>query len=185
MHGDLRGDNLFFCDGHPDYPDGWLCIDFQLMHRAPVPSDLAYLLGSGSVLPEVYRGEGLRRVMRAFYEAFMDRTRVYRDYSFEQFTDEFAVMGAVLFTYYAGMGVAYYQRGAYENEMGMHVELGGQGACEADLSPEDLRRRMWWTKSFANFRANFLTFGHYARLQGLPESLEGLGPWTELPEHLR
>ena len=45
-HGDLRGDNLFFCDG-PDYPCGWLCIDFQLVFRGPVPSDLAYLMGSG------------------------------------------------------------------------------------------------------------------------------------------
>jgi hypothetical protein len=55
-HGDFRGDNLFRCDDHPDYPGGWLCIDFQLMFRGPVPSDLAYLMSSGSVLPEVYTG---------------------------------------------------------------------------------------------------------------------------------
>lgn len=36
-HGDLRGDNIFFCEPSPEYPDGWLCIDFQLMFRGPCP----------------------------------------------------------------------------------------------------------------------------------------------------
>ena len=137
------------------------------------------------MLPEVYEGEGLQTVMRAFYDQFMARTKAYPDYTFEQFTEEYAVMTAVLFVYYASMGAAYYVNGAYENAMGMHVELGGKGAKVADLSPEDQRKRMWWTKAFANFRANFRTFDQYALLQRLPESLEGLGPWTELPPHLR
>ena len=182
-HGDLRGDNLFFCN-RADYPDGWLCIDFQQMFRGPVPSDLAYLMGSGSVLPEVYAGDGLQTVLHAFYDAFMARTQLYKDYTFDQFTEEYAVMTAVLFTYYASMGAAYYQAGAYENAMGMHIELGGKGAVEADLSPEDVRKRMWWTKAFANFRANFATFDQYALLLDLPENLDGLGPWMELPPHL-
>jgi hypothetical protein len=52
-HGDLRGDNIFFCDDDR-YPDGWLCVDFQIMFRGPVPSNLAYLMSTASVLPEVY-----------------------------------------------------------------------------------------------------------------------------------
>ena len=41
VHGDLRGDNLFFCPESPAYPNGWLTIDFQLMTRGPIPSDLS------------------------------------------------------------------------------------------------------------------------------------------------
>jgi hypothetical protein len=44
---------------------------------------------------------------------------------------------------------------------------------------------MWWGKMIANLRENFRAFGTYARLAAMPENLEGLGPWTELPDHLR
>ena len=57
-HGDFRGDNIFFCTPTAAYPEGWLVIDFQLLFRGPVPSDLAYLMNSGSVLPSVYEGAG-------------------------------------------------------------------------------------------------------------------------------
>ena len=70
-HGDLPGDNIFFCDPSPEFPYGWLCIDFQLMFRGPVPSDLAYLMNSGTVLPEVYTGDNLELVLRTFYDAFV------------------------------------------------------------------------------------------------------------------
>ena len=60
----------------PEYPDGWLCIDFQLMFRGPVPSDLAYLMNSGTVLPEVYTGENRQTVLRAFYDQFMAKTQL-------------------------------------------------------------------------------------------------------------
>ncbi len=83
-HGDLRGDNIFFCEKSADYPDGWLCIDFQLLFRGPVPSDLAYLMSSGSVLPEVYSGEGLSTVLRAFYDQFMARTSLYKSLHLRQ-----------------------------------------------------------------------------------------------------
>jgi len=36
----------------------------------------------------------------------------------------------------------------------------------------------------ANDRENFTTFDQYALLQRLPENLDGLGPWTEVPAHL-
>lgn len=47
-----RGDNFFFTK---ENPDGWMAIDFQLTFKGPIPSDLAYLMSSGSVLPSVYR----------------------------------------------------------------------------------------------------------------------------------
>ena len=184
-HGDLRGDNLFFCEGHSHYPQGWLCIDYQLMFRGPVPSDLAYLMHSGSVLPEVYRGENHRLIQRAFYDQFMARTQRYKTYTFEKFLDEYLMMSTVQLLYYVGFGAAITQAGAFNNDLGMRIELGGKGATEADLPPEERRQRMWWAKTFANFGESYGAFGMVERLRGLPENHEGLGPWLELPEHLR
>jgi hypothetical protein len=42
-----------------------------------------------------------------------------------------------------------------------------------------------WTKALANFRENFKAFGQYDYLKSLPENSDGLGEWTELPDHLR
>jgi hypothetical protein len=184
-HGDLRGDNLFFCEPSDRHPQGWLVIDFQLLFRGPVPSDLAYLMGSGSVLGEVYQGEGRETVLRAFYDQFMAKTKRYPDYSWEQFRAEYAMMTTVLFTYYVGMGAAFLQAGAFANEHPFRVELGDQGVTEADLAPDEMRKRMWWTKAFRNFRENFAAFDQHAYLSSLPDNEGESVPWTELPEHLR
>ena len=69
-------------------------------------------------------------------------------------------------------------------DLGMRVELGGKGATEADLPPEERRQRMWWGKSFANFTETFDAFGLVDHLRALPENHEGLGKWVELPDHL-
>ncbi|ANY19858.1 hypothetical protein A6F68_01341 [Tsuneonella dongtanensis] len=183
-HGDLRGDNLFFCDGRSEYPHGWLCIDFQLLFRGPIPSDLAYLMTSGSVLPEVYAQENLHRILRAFYDTFMARTRRYPDYTYDAFVDEFAMMSTVCFLYYLAFGGVYAQGGAYRNELGMRVEMGGKGATEADLAPEELRQRMWWGKTYRNAREVFRTLKLRERLDALPENTSGMGEWAELPPHL-
>lgn len=184
-HGDLRGDNIFFCTPSDRYPNGWLCIDFQLMFRGPVPSDLAYLMGTATVLPDVYTGENLHEVLRTFYEQFMAKTTLYKDYTYTRFVCEFAIMSTVHFVYLVGMGAAIWRASAFENQKGARVELGGQGATEADLTPEELRQRMWWCKLIANYRENFKTFDQYNELKSLPENLEGLGAWVELPSHLR
>ena len=183
-HGDMRGDNIFFCDGHANYPGGWLCIDFQQMFRGPVPSDLAYLMSSGSVLPEVYAEDNLQRIMRAFYDGFMARTRAYPDYSYDRFVDEFAMMSTVCFSYYMAFGVPFFQGGAYRNELAMRVELSGQGVTESDLAPEEMRQRMWWRKTWRNQRELFRTFELRNRLNALPENVSGMGEWGELPTHL-
>ncbi len=94
-------------------------------------------------------------------------------------------MTTVLFVYYVGMGAAYWQGGAFRNELATRVELGGKGATEADLTPEELRQRMWWRKAMANFRENFKAFDQYRYLQSLPDNLAGLGEWVELPDHLK
>jgi len=183
-HGDFREDNLFFCEPSNRYPDGWLIIDFQQMFRGPVPSDLAYLMGSGSVLPEVYEGDAREVVLRTFYDQFMAKTRRYSDYTFDQFRREYAVMTTVLFTYYIGYGAAYWQAGAFQNELPFRVELGGRGATLADLAPDEIRKRMWWKKAFRNFRSNLAAFDQYAQLRSLPDNAGAMGPWTELPDHL-
>jgi hypothetical protein len=183
-HGDMRGDNIFFCEGHASYPGGWLCIDFQQICRGPVPSDLAYLMGSGSVLPEVYAEANLRRILRAFYEGFMSGTQAYPDYSYDRFVDEFIMMATVSFTYFMAFGGPYLQNGAYRNELPLRVELGGKGATEAELAPEELRQRMWWQKAWRNQRELFRTFALRDRLNALPDNASGMGEWGELPPHL-
>jgi len=183
-HGDCRGDNLFFCQKSASYPHGWMVIDFQLLFRGPVPSDLAYLMSSGSVLPEVYGDEGRETVMQAFYDQFMAKTQRYPDYSWDEFQAEFTMMSAVMFAYYVGMGAAFFQAGAFENEQPMRVELGDQGVTESDLAPDEMRKRMWWAKAFRNFRTNFAGFEQYAHLSALPDNSGEMAPWTELPDHL-
>lgn len=184
-HGDLRGDNFFFCEGRTDHPHGWLCIDFQQMFSGPVPSDLGYLLNSGSVLPEVYARDSQHRILRSFYDQFMARTRRYPDYGYAQFLDEYRMMSTVQWLYYIAYGAAIAQAGAFDNDLGMRIELGGKGATEADLPPEQRRQRMWWAKAFANFTETFDAFGLVEHLRALPESHDGLGPWVELPAHLK
>ena len=184
-HADMRGDNIFFCEDRPDYPHGWLCIDFQQMVRGPVPSDLALLMNSGSVLPEVYAGENHHRVLCAFYDQFMVKTRRYSDYRYDRFVEEYRRMATIQYIYYVAFGGPIFQAGAFNNDLGMRIELGGQGATEADLPPEQRRQRMWWSKAVPNFAETFKAFGLVELLATLPENHEGLGPWVEVPEHLR
>jgi hypothetical protein len=182
-HGDFRGDNLFLGPVRPNAPDGWTVIDFQMMFRGPVPSDLAYLLNSGSVLPEVYTGDGLRLMLREFHDAFAARTRRYPSYTYDQFEREYVIMSTVLFVYYIGMGAAYWQAGAFRNELPARIELGNAGATEADLTPEERRQRMWWRKVHTNLRETFRRFDLYGHLQALP--LDEPSPaFIALPPHL-
>jgi hypothetical protein len=155
------------------------------MFRGPVPSDLAFLMTSGSVLPDVYCGEGREIVMRAFYDRFVERTGRYPDYSWEQFSREYRTMTTILFIYFVGMGAALLRAGAFDNEQGMRVELGGRGTTEDDLEPFEHRQRMWWRKAIRNFRDTFSEIGLYAHLEALPDNTGPMGPWTELPDHLR
>lgn len=184
VHGDLRGDNLFFCPTTADYPSGWLTIDFQLLFRGPVPSDLAYLMNSGSVLPEVYAAENRDRIMRAFYERFMDHTTLYKGYTWEQFCREYTVMATVLMVYYVGFGANIFLAGL-NDALPARVELGARGDVDADLAPEELRQRMWWRKSFANFRTTFQDFRLYQHLESLPDNRSAMAPWTTLPARLQ
>ncbi len=183
-HGDLRGDNLFFCDPSDDYPDGWLTIDYQLMFRGPVPSDLAYLMNSGSVLPEVYTGPNRDIVLRTFYDQFMAKTRRYPDYSWDQFQFEYSVMAATSFTYCFAFGTAI-MRAGLENEQAGRVELGDKGETEVDLSEAERRQRMWWRKAFKNFQSAFHDFGHYEQLMGMPDNQTDAVEWFELPDRLK
>lgn len=184
VHGDIRGDNLFFCPVNEAYPNGWLTIDFQLLTRGPIPSDLAYLMNSGSVLPEVYDPTNREIISRRFYEAFMDQTELYKDYSYDQFQSEFMVMSTVLLIYYIGFGANIWQAGI-QNEQASRVEMGDRGETEADLTPEERRQRMWWRKATANFRVTYKDYDVFNRLQGMRDNVGAMGPWFEVPDRLR
>jgi hypothetical protein len=95
------------------------------------------------------------------------------------------MMSTVQWLYYVAYGSVIAQAGAFDNDLGMRIELGGKGATLADLPPEQIRQRMWWGKAFANFTETFEAFGLVDHLAALPENHEGLGPWVELPDHLK
>jgi len=161
-----------------------VAIDFQLMFRGPVPSDLAYLMCSASVLPSVFGTDRREQVMRAFYDEFMARTKAYPDYTWERFESEFYMMTTVLFVYFVGFGAAIWQAGALNNQQPARVELGPAGTRVDELAPDELRKRMWWRKTFTNFRTCFGTYGLRDRLERLPANVGPMGQWFELPKHL-
>ena len=183
-HGDLRGDNLFFCPKTEENPHGWLTIDFQLLFKGPIPSDLAYLMSSGSVLPEVYEAENRNLVLRTFFELFKTKTQCYQDYEFEQFEAEFAAMCTVMYIYYIGMGGAIWRAAAFENEQPGRIELGSEPFTTDDLAPEELRKRMWWRKTIRNNRVLFNDLQLIPLWQSMPDNASGTGAWIELPPHL-
>ena len=183
-HGDLRGDNLFFCPKTAANPHGWLTIDFQLLFKGPIPSDLAYLMSSGSVLPEVYEADNRNRILRTFYDLFKTKTQRYPDYGFEQFEAEFAAMCTVMYIYYIGMGGAIWRAAAFENEQPGRIELGSKAFTIEDLAPEELRKRMWWRKTIRNNRVLFNDLQLVPLWQSMPDNASGTGAWVELPPHL-
>jgi hypothetical protein len=154
------------------------------MFQGPVPSDLAYLMNSGSVLPEVYSGENKERIMRTFYDAFMARTKAYPDYTWKQFQTEYSIMASVLFIFYTSFGAAILQAGL-DNEQPARIELGDRGETEADLAPDEVRKRMWWRKAWANFHSTFTDFDAYNRLKTMPDNTSEMGDWFEVPEKIR
>jgi hypothetical protein len=180
----LRGDNLFFCPKSDANPEGWLTIDFQLMFKGPVPSDLAYLMSSGSVLPEVYSAANRDQILKAFYDQFMGKTRRYPDYTFQQFEAEFAAMCTVMFIYYVGMGGAIWRAAAFENEQPGRIELGSEPFTVDDLAPDELRKRMWWRKTIANNRVLMADLDLVDLWQTMPDNTDGMGDWVNLPPHL-
>jgi len=130
VHGDLRGDNVFFCAPSREHPDGWPTIDFQLMFQGPVPSDLAYLMNGGSVLPEVYTVQNRERILSTFCERFMAGTQIYRNYTWQQFLRESSIMATVEFVYYVGFGAAIWQTG-WKCRKGCGAELLRSGSFSA------------------------------------------------------
>lgn len=160
FHGDLRGDNLFFEDGNSRgaLEHGWMAIDFQLLAKGPVISDLAYLMCSGSVRPDVYEAH-TDAIVEEFYKQFMAGTKKYPDYTLAQAKKEFAVMTSVLYIYYVGMGAAIWMDGCADGPekagLGAAVEVGSGAITYADLTPEDKRKRMWWKSTMNNFSFMF------------------------------
>tara|TARA_B100000795_G_scaffold269328_1_gene258387 strand:- start:1378 stop:2283 length:906 start_codon:yes stop_codon:yes gene_type:complete len=118
-HGDFRGDNLFFFGD-----DDFKCIDFQFLYQGPVSCDLAYLMTSGSVLPEVYGKEGTAQVTKAFFDQFKAKTTKYKDLTYEQFMNEYKIIGCRLYLYFVGMGGPFYHGGAYQNVTAARIEWG-------------------------------------------------------------
>lgn len=93
MFTDPKGDNIFFSEKSPS---GWQVIDFQLSIKGPVPTDLAYIMSTGTVKPDVYEKHE-EQVLRSFYDEFQKHTVHYKSdvYPFEKFVEEYVVMAHV------------------------------------------------------------------------------------------
>jgi hypothetical protein len=167
-HGDLRGDNLFW----DEKKDQWLTIDFQLNFKGPIASDLAYLMTSGSVMPDVYENH-TEEIVKEFYDLFMTKTEKYKDLKFEKFKEEYEMMTYTLYTYYVAMGAAIWMAATMDHDGGGGAFLApphgvGSGAIEyADLPPDQRRKRYWWNASFNNFRHSFKRSGQVELLNKL------------------
>ena len=89
------------------------------------------------------------------------------------------MMCHVLFVYYNAMGAVYVQSGKADGKIdpaqpdavvgpvGMAPELGSGAVKVSDLTPEDMRKRMWWAKFYANARDVFARNGGKAALEAL------------------
>jgi hypothetical protein len=152
-HGDLRGDNIFW----DEKKDTWFAIDFQLTFKGPIASDLAYVMNSGTVLPDVYENH-TDEILREFFEQFKAKTVKYKDLTFEKFKDEYYMMSHVFFTYCVSMGAAVFQAAYLDHDAGAGAALAypnglGSGAIKYDDLPEsEKRKRYYWCGSWNNMR---------------------------------
>jgi hypothetical protein len=174
------GDNLFFTDTNAD---GWQAIDFQLTFKGPIPSDLAYLMASGSVLPEVFN-QGEDEVLHLFYDEFQRHTTAYTAdvYPFEKFKAEYTMMQHVIYMYFVAMGAVIWQSSEADGKIdpsqpdvavgpvGASPEIGSGSVKVSDLTPEDMRKRMWWKKAMTNFKYFAMGEGGMALLKTLPDN---------------
>ena len=151
-HGDLRGDNLFW----NEKTNTWSCIDFQLCFQGPIASDLAYLMSSATVEPDVYENHG-DEICQLFYDQFMAKTTRYKDLTFETFKAEYVMMAHTMYVYYVAMGAAIWKAGTMDHDggLGACIKEGGVGSGDiiyAHLPESEKRKRFWWRGAFSNFR---------------------------------
>jgi len=141
-HGDLRGDNLFFDE---KMPHGWMAIDYQMNFKGPVVSDLAYILMTGTVHPDVYQNH-TDELIELFYTEFMKQTVKYKTYTLEQCRFEFSRMISVPLIYFYAMGAS-----------GLIMAAGGPGNLGSRVMTYDQlpagqkRRRFYYKTNFMNW----------------------------------
>lgn len=141
-HGDLRGDNLFFSES---LPHGWTCIDYQMNFKGPVVSDLAYILMTATVHPDVYRNH-TDELIELFYTEFMKRTVKYKSYTLEQCRSEFAHMMWIPVIYFFAMGAS----GLVHATTGPGV-LGTRTLPYDQIPVGQKRRRFYYKSNFMNW----------------------------------
>jgi hypothetical protein len=136
-----------------------LAIDFQMSFMGPVSSDLAYLLTSGTVQPDVYENH-LDEILEEFYRQFVAKSSKYRDLTYKQMREEFTLMAHVLFARYIVLGCQIWKAAWYDNDAGLAAGVAEGGLGSGVISYEDLpasekRKRLWWIHTINNFVAVF------------------------------
>ncbi|MFT4713027.1 MAG: hypothetical protein ACI8W1_001508 [Candidatus Azotimanducaceae bacterium] len=114
----------------------------------------------------------------------MTKTQLSKYYTWEHVSSGILSDGYRFFIYYIGLGANIWRSGT-NTQLADRVEISNQGKTEADLTPEELRQRMWWRKAIANFRTTFKDFETYQHLASLPDNEGEMDDWVELPPHLK
>eukprot|EP00038_Savillea_parva_P012689 m.206321 g.206321 ORF g.206321 m.206321 type:complete len:449 (+) comp23311_c0_seq1:144-1490(+) len=180
-HGDFRGDNIFLTNANKE---GWQCIDFQLMYKGPIPSDLGYLMSTASVTDEVYT-EHEDTILHCFYDEFQKHTKAYKKdvYPFEKFKEEYITMLHVIFLYFGAYGAIFFTSSAVDGKVDpsqpdkvtgpimVAPELGSGAITEESLSPDDIRKRKWWARAFTNMGTLFRRHKCKEFLHTLPDTV--------------
>jgi len=140
-----------------------MAIDYQMNFKGPVVSDLAYIMMSGTVHPDVYQNH-TDELIELFYAEFMKRTTKYKSYTLAQCRFEFSRMIWIPFIYFYAMGAS-----------GLMLAAAGPGTLGSrtityDQVPAGQKRRLFY------FKTNFMNWGYLLQKFGARKDLEKCTP---------
>eukprot|EP00039_Didymoeca_costata_P021771 m.345412 g.345412 ORF g.345412 m.345412 type:complete len:469 (+) comp26286_c0_seq1:110-1516(+) len=182
-HCDVKGDNVFIT---PNTQEGWMLIDFQLMSKGPVPTDLAYTMVTSVSHEVIADKQQCDNILDMFYTQYMAKTKKYTTYTYEEFVREFKVMSNLINMYVIGMGAALYHAGL-ANQGNMVEFFDSEESVSTlvqNLCAGDKRKRDWLRSVIINFIALNDHYGITEYIGSLPDSPEGLADFMDIPERL-
>jgi len=140
-----------------------MAIDYQMNFKGPVVSDLAYVMMTGTVHPDVYQNH-TDELIELFYSEFMKKTTRYKNYTLEQCRFEFSRMILVPVIYFFAMGASGL----------VHATTGpgplGSRTITYDQIPIGQKRRRFY------FKTNFMNWSYLLHKFGARKDLDKCQP---------
>jgi hypothetical protein len=96
----------------------------------------------------------------------MAKTKINKDYTFDQMKEEYVMMLFVVFTYYVGFGAAIFLESEKDNDF-LSPELGSGKVKPEDLTPEATRKRFMMKTIFKNLHYLACKYGVSTLLDSL------------------